>query len=59
MVPGIDGASAVHLGANGPVLLEISIIADDGRRVGALLLPDLVCRAVAVERTEVVGACVV
>lgn len=59
MVPGIDGASAVHLGANGPVLLEISVIADDGWCVGALLLPDLVCRTVAVKCAEVVGACVV
>jgi hypothetical protein len=59
MVACIDGASAMHLGANGPILLEICVIADDGRCVGALLLPDLVCRAVAVERAEVVGTCVV
>jgi hypothetical protein len=38
----VDGAADVHTGADGPELLEVGVIAFDGRGVGALLLPDFV-----------------
>jgi hypothetical protein len=47
VVAGVDGAADVHGVADGPVLLEIGVVAFDGGRVGALLLPDLVGAAVA------------
>jgi hypothetical protein len=59
MVTGVDSATAMHLGSDGPVLLEVGVVAEDGRRVGTLLLPDFVCCAVAVVRAKVVCASVV
>jgi hypothetical protein len=47
VVTGVDGAADVHGVADGPILLEISVVAFDGGGVGALLLPDLVGAAVA------------
>jgi hypothetical protein len=47
VVAGVDGAADVHGVADGPILLEISVVAFDGGGVGALLLPDLVGAAVA------------
>jgi hypothetical protein len=47
VVAGVDGAADVHGVADGPVLLEIGVVAFDRGRVGALLLPDLVGAAVA------------
>lgn len=29
MVASVDGAADVHFGANGPVLLEVCVVADD------------------------------
>lgn len=54
MVAGIDRAAAVHLCTDGPVLLEVGVVADDGRRVGAFFLPDFVGFAVTAERAELV-----
>jgi hypothetical protein len=59
MVASVDGATTVHFSADGPVLLEVSVVADDGGRVGALLLPDFVGCAVGCVGAEVVGAGVV
>jgi hypothetical protein len=59
MVAGVDGATAVHFCADRPVLLEVGVVADDGGSVGALFLPDLIGRAVAVKVAKVVGAGVV
>jgi len=47
MVACVDGAADVHASANGPVLLEVGVVAFDRRSVGALLLPDLVGAAIA------------
>ena len=47
MVACVDSAADVHASANGPVLLEVGVVAFDRRSVGALLLPDLVCAAIA------------
>jgi hypothetical protein len=47
MVACVDGAADVHASANGPVLLEVGVVAFDRGSVGALLLPDLVCAAIA------------
>lgn len=49
MVSCIDGAATVHLCANRPVLLEVGAVADDGRCVYALFLPDFVGCAVGLE----------
>jgi hypothetical protein len=46
MVACVDGAADVHASANGPVLLEVGVVAFDRGSVGALLLPDLVCAAI-------------
>jgi hypothetical protein len=42
VVARVDGAAAVHLCADGPVLLEVGVVADDGGGVCAFFLPDLV-----------------
>jgi hypothetical protein len=47
MIACVDGAPDVHAGANGPVLLEVGMVAFDRGSVGALLLPDLVCASIA------------
>lgn len=47
MVACVDGAADVHASANGPILLEVGVVPFDRRSVGALLLPDLVCAAIA------------
>jgi hypothetical protein len=59
MVTCVDGAATVHLCANGPVLLEICVVANDGWGICSLLLPDLVGGAVRLEGTEVVGRSVI
>jgi hypothetical protein len=59
VVAGVDGAAAVHACADGPVLLEVGIVAGNGGRVDAFLLPDLVGRTVADEVAEVVGRSVI
>lgn len=59
VVARVDRAPTMHLGADGPVLLEVSIIAKNRRRVYALLLPDLISRAVGVEIAEIVCAGIV
>jgi hypothetical protein len=55
----VDGAAAVHLSTDRPVLLEVGVVAKDGWRVNAFLLPDLIGRAVCVEVAEVVCASIV
>lgn len=47
MVACVDGAADVHASTNGPVLLKVGVVAFDRRSVDALLLPDLVCAAIA------------
>jgi hypothetical protein len=59
VVASIDGAAAVHLGADRPVLLEVRVVADYGRRIGALLLPDFVGCAVGGVGAKEVGGGVV
>jgi len=49
VVAGVNCAAHVHTRTNGPVLLEIRVLAVDGRSVDALLLPDLVSPAVALQ----------
>jgi hypothetical protein len=55
VVARVDGAAAVHLCADGPVLLEVGVVADDRRRVGALLLPDLIGAAVGLQSAVLRG----
>jgi len=64
MVACVDGAADVHASANGPELLEVGVVAFDRGSVRALLLPDLVCAAVALVAsilccTDIVGWVVV
>jgi hypothetical protein len=59
VVARVDGAAAVHLGADGPVLLEVGVVTDDGGGVGAFFLPDLVGAAVRGEGAVLRGAGVV
>jgi hypothetical protein len=59
VVARVDSAAAVHLGADRPVLLEVGVVAKDGWRVDAFLLPDLIGCAVCVEVAEVVCASIV
>lgn len=47
MVACVNGAADVHASTNGPVLLKVGVVAFDRRSVDALLLPDLVCAAIA------------
>lgn len=54
MVACVDSAADVHASANGPVLLEVGVVAFDRRSIGALLLPDLVCAAITLV-TPVLG----
>jgi len=54
MVACVDSAADVHASANGPVLLEVGVVAFDRRSVGTLLLPDLVCAAITLV-TSVLG----
>lgn len=46
MVACVNGAADMHGSANGPVLLEVGMVAFDRGSVGALLLPDFVCAAI-------------
>jgi hypothetical protein len=55
----VDGAAAVHLSTDRPVLLEVGVVAKDGWRVNAFLLPDLIGRTVCVEVSEVVCASII
>lgn len=59
VVAGVDGAGLAHRAADGPVLLEVGVVADDGGRVGALLLPELVGAAVALVAAVLGGGDVV
>lgn len=58
MVAGVDSAATAHLGADGPVLLKGGS-ADDGGRVGAHFLPNLVDAAVGLDGAVLRGAGVV
>jgi len=46
MVAGVDGAAAVHLCTDRPVLLEVCVVTDDGRCVDAFFLPNFIRAAV-------------
>lgn len=64
MVARVNGAADMHASANGPVLLEVGVVAFDRGSVGALLLPNLVGAAVALVasvlgRADVVGRVVI
>ena len=59
MVPRVDGTAAVHFRADGPVLLEVCFVADDGGGVDALFLPDFVGAAVGGEGAVLGGGGVV
>lgn len=59
MVASVDGPAAVHAGSDGPVLLEVCVVTDDGWGVDALLLPDFVRSSVGVEGAVLCGARVV
>jgi hypothetical protein len=49
MVAGVDGAADVHFGADGPVLLEVCVVAGDRGRIDTLFLPDFVRTTVGVD----------
>lgn len=59
MVSCVNGATAVHFCAYGPVLLEVSVVANDRGRVCTLFLPDFVGTTVTIEGTVLSGASVV
>jgi len=59
MIAGVDGTADMHACTDGPELLEVGVIACDGRRVDALLLPDLVSPSVACQTAVLGGAAVV
>jgi hypothetical protein len=64
VVTDVDGAANVHALAHRPILLEVRVVANDGRRIRPDLLPNLVRAAVAGQaailcRADVVGRVVV
>ena len=59
VVARVDGAAAVHAGADGPVLLKVGVVAVDAGGVGALFLPDFVGGAVGVNMAIEGGRAVV
>ena len=49
MIASVDSATDVHFRADGPVLLEVGVIANNGGRIDTLFLPDLIGAAVRLE----------
>ena len=59
MVASVDCASAMHAGADRPVLLEVGVVTVDAGSIGALLLPDFVGGAVGLDVAVESGRAVV